>query len=81
MDPRAHLTRRGRLFYKTDTYSNIWPPELATEGKKGIQTIVSASPANIAALLSNDIFILIHFWGAVLSYMKCGTDNGNLLVK
>lgn len=34
MDPRAHLTRLGRLLYKTGAYSNIWPQELSTEVRK-----------------------------------------------
>lgn len=70
MDPRAHLTRRSRLLYKTGTYSNIWPQDLAIEVKKGSQIIAPLSLTDIALLRTNDLFIQLFF---LLLYfaMKC----------
>lgn len=47
-DPRAPSTRLARLLYKTGTYSNIWPPELATKVKGGSQSVVFVSPTDSA---------------------------------
>lgn len=77
MEPRAHLTRRGRLLYKTGTYSNIRPQELAIEVKKGSQTIVPVSLTDIAPLSSNDT---IHFLGAVLLDKKCKLVSTNFVI-